>query len=189
VHPALRHAGTGDQCTNELARGGAGCARGRRAVKDHGPEDGDLSVLDIDRRSTSGSAWTFARGRLADEKLALLREPLTGEMVFDQGRGLRLTPSPVASHGPLFMGAAAWPRRVGQVQAGLARSANAPGMQGTCEPACRSHRHEHARIVIHRCFVGDDVEPMTSKKLGRTGSAPAARRAVLRSICAGSTMF
>src|ERR1700733_9966737 len=45
-----------------------------------------------------------ARGRIADEKLGLLRRLLAGEVVQHQGRLIRVTPSPSSPQGPLMMG-------------------------------------------------------------------------------------
>jgi len=44
-----------------------------------------------------------ARGRIADEKLGLLRRLLAGEVVEHDGRRIRLTPLPFSPNGPLMM--------------------------------------------------------------------------------------
>src|SRR6201986_801231 len=44
-----------------------------------------------------------ARGRMADEKLGLLRRLLTGEVVQHEGRLIRVTPTPSSPQGPLMM--------------------------------------------------------------------------------------
>jgi alkanesulfonate monooxygenase SsuD/methylene tetrahydromethanopterin reductase-like flavin-dependent oxidoreductase (luciferase family) len=54
-----------------------------------------------------------ARGKLADEKLALLRALLPGESVVHKGRRIKVTPSSHTPGGPALMWAApAWRRRV-----------------------------------------------------------------------------
>ena len=108
-----------------------------------------------------------ARGRIADEKLALLRKLLTGEVVVHEGRRLRVTPSPITSGGPLVMwggGSLAAARRAGRYGLGLLAQANVPGMQEAYEAACRAHGHEPGPTLLpdrdtpSACFVADDVD-------------------------------
>src|SRR5262249_48634659 len=72
------------------------------------------------------------RGRLADEKLALLRRLLAGETVIQDGRRIRVTPRPQTAGGPGLMwggGTVAAARRAGRYGLGLLANASVPGMQ------------------------------------------------------------
>lgn len=107
------------------------------------------------------------RGRLADEKVALLRRLLAGETVVDDGRRITVTPRPLTDGGPGLMwggGTVAAARRAGRYGLGLLANANLPGMQEAYEEACRAHGHrpgptllpdrDHPSVV----FVADDVD-------------------------------
>lgn len=107
-----------------------------------------------------------ARGRLADEKLALLRELLSGEAVFD-GRLINTTPPPHTEGGPMLMwggGSVAAARRAGKYGLGMLGNANVEGMQEAYREACRQHGHEPGPIYLPDrdtpsvCFVADDVD-------------------------------
>ena len=81
------------------------------------------------------------RGRLADEKLALLRELLSGEAIFD-GRRINATPPPHTAGGPMLMwggGSVAAARRAGRYGLGHARQRErrryARGLPGGVPPA------------------------------------------------------
>ncbi|BBZ52022.1 LLM class flavin-dependent oxidoreductase [Mycobacterium heidelbergense] len=107
------------------------------------------------------------RGRLADEKLALLRRLLAGETVVEDGRRIMVTPRPRTAGGPGLTwggGSVAAARRAGRYGLGLLANANVPGMSEAYEAACREHGHQpgptllpdrgHPSVV----FVADDVE-------------------------------
>lgn len=107
------------------------------------------------------------RGRLADEKLPLLRRLLAGESVVDGGRRITVTPRPQTPGGPMLMwggGTVAAARRAGKYGLGLLANANVPGMREAYEAACREHGHQpgptmfpdrdHPSVV----FVAEDVE-------------------------------
>ncbi len=106
------------------------------------------------------------RGRLADEKLALLRELLSGEAVFE-GRRINTTPPPHTAGGPMLMwggGTVAAARRAGRYGLGMLGNANVDGMQEAYEEACREHGHEPGPMFLPDrdtpsvCFVADDVD-------------------------------
>lgn len=106
------------------------------------------------------------RGRLADEKLALLRELLTGEAIFD-GRRINTTPAPHTEGGPTLLwggGSVAAARRAGRYGLGMLGNANVEGMQEAYHQACREHGHEPGPIFLPDretpsvCFVADDVD-------------------------------
>lgn len=107
------------------------------------------------------------RGRLADEKLGILRRLLHGEVVEHDGRRMVATPQPRTPGGPMMMwgGASlAAARRAGRNGLGLLANGVVPGMQEAYEKACREHGHEPGfvllpeRDTITNCFVADDVD-------------------------------
>lgn len=84
------------------------------------------------------------RGRLCDEKLALLRRLLAGETVVEDGRRITVTPRPLTPGGPGLMwggGTIAAARRAGRYGLGMLGNANAPGIREAYEEACREHGH------------------------------------------------
>jgi alkanesulfonate monooxygenase SsuD/methylene tetrahydromethanopterin reductase-like flavin-dependent oxidoreductase (luciferase family) len=106
------------------------------------------------------------RGRLADEKLALLRELLSGEAIFD-GRRINTTPPPHTEGGPILLwggGSVAAARRAGRYGLGMLGNANVEGMQEAYQEACRQHGHEPGPVFLPGretpsvCFVADDVD-------------------------------
>jgi alkanesulfonate monooxygenase SsuD/methylene tetrahydromethanopterin reductase-like flavin-dependent oxidoreductase (luciferase family) len=106
------------------------------------------------------------RGRLADEKLALLRELLSGEAIFG-GRRIKATPPPHTAGGPMLMwggGSVAAARRAGRYGLGMLGNANVDGMHEAYQEACRQHGHEPGPIFLPDrekpsvCFVADDVD-------------------------------
>ncbi|MBV8862862.1 MAG: LLM class flavin-dependent oxidoreductase [Mycobacterium sp.] len=108
-----------------------------------------------------------ARGRIADEKLSLLRRLLTGEVVQHEGRLIRVTPSPSSQEGPLMMwggGSLAAARRAGRYGLGYLAQGNAPGSQEAYEAACRAHGHEPGMTLLPErdtpsvVFVAPDVD-------------------------------
>lgn len=107
------------------------------------------------------------RGRLADEKLAILRRLLDGEVVEHGGRRMLTTPRPRTPEGPMLMwGGASLPaaRRAGRNGLGLLANGAVPGMREAYEDACRAHGHEPGFVLIPErdattnCFVADDVD-------------------------------
>lgn len=107
------------------------------------------------------------RGRLADEKLGLLRRLLAGETVVQDGRRIFVTPRPLTPAGPALMwggGSLAAARRAGRYGLGMLANANVPGMRQAYEESCRRHGHEPGpaffpdRSTPSVCFVADDVE-------------------------------
>ena len=108
-----------------------------------------------------------ARGRLADEKLALLRRLLADETVIQDGRRITVTPRPLTEGGPGLMwggGTVAAARRAGRYGLGMLGNANAPGIQEAYEAACREHGHQPgptmfpSRDTPSVVFVADDVD-------------------------------
>ncbi len=106
------------------------------------------------------------RGRLADEKLALLRELLSGETVFE-GRHINTTPAPHTPGGPMLMwggGSVAAARRAGRYGLGMLGNASVEGMHEAYLESCREHGHEPGPIFLPArdtpsvCFVADDVD-------------------------------
>lgn len=107
------------------------------------------------------------RGRLADEKLGLLRRLLAGEEVEHGGRRMKVTPRPRTPEGPMMSwgGASlAAARRAGRNGLGLLANGGVPGMQEAYEKACRESGYEPGFVLIperdtaSNCFVADDVD-------------------------------
>jgi alkanesulfonate monooxygenase SsuD/methylene tetrahydromethanopterin reductase-like flavin-dependent oxidoreductase (luciferase family) len=107
------------------------------------------------------------RGKLADEKLALLRALLSGESVVHQGRRIHVTPSPHTPGGPALMwgGASlAAARRAGRNGLGMLANGSVPGMREAYEDACREHGHTPGPVLVPGSdtptvtFVADDVD-------------------------------
>ena len=108
-----------------------------------------------------------ARGRIADEKLGLLRRLLAGEVVEHEGRRIRVTPSPSSPQGPLMMwggGSLAAARRAGRYGLGYLAQGNVTGSQEAYEAACRAHGHQPGMTLLPErdtpsvCFVAPDVD-------------------------------
>ena len=107
------------------------------------------------------------RGRLADEKLGLLRRLLAGEEVEHDGRRMKVRPQPRTPEGPMMSwgGASlAAARRAGRNGLGLLANGGVPGMQEAYEKACRDNGFEPGFMLIPErdaatnCFVADDVD-------------------------------
>jgi alkanesulfonate monooxygenase SsuD/methylene tetrahydromethanopterin reductase-like flavin-dependent oxidoreductase (luciferase family) len=107
------------------------------------------------------------RGRLADEKLGLLRRLLAGEEVVHDGRQMKVTPRPRTPDGPMMSwgGASlAAARRAGRNGLGLLANGGVPGMQEAYEKACRDNGFEPGFMLIPErdaatnCFVAEDVD-------------------------------
>ncbi|OBK80047.1 LLM class flavin-dependent oxidoreductase [Mycobacterium sp. 1274761.0] len=141
----------------------------------------DMSVLDIISKGRASYILALGyrpeefehfgvdmrrRGRLADEKLALLRELLSGETVFE-GRRINTTPPPHTEGGPVLMwggGSVAAARRAGRYGLGMLGNADVDGMAEAYQEACREYGHEPGPIFLPGrerpsvCFVADDVD-------------------------------
>ncbi len=107
------------------------------------------------------------RGRIADEKLGLLRRLLAGEEVEYAGRRMKVTPRPRTPEGPMLSwgGASlAAARRAGRNGLGLLANGGVPGMQEVYEKACRDNGFEPGfvlipeRDVVTNLFVAEDVD-------------------------------
>lgn len=107
------------------------------------------------------------RGKLADEKLALLLELLAGTPVDHAGRRIHVTPPPISDGGPRVLiggGSVAAARRAGRFGLGLVAQADAPGMEEAYEAECRAHGHEPGVAQLPdpdaptAIFVADDVD-------------------------------
>jgi alkanesulfonate monooxygenase SsuD/methylene tetrahydromethanopterin reductase-like flavin-dependent oxidoreductase (luciferase family) len=108
-----------------------------------------------------------ARGRMADEKLGLLRRLLAGEVVLHDGRRIKVTPPPFSPQGPLMMwggGSLAAARRAGRYGLGYLAQGDVPGSQEAYEAACRAHGHQPGMTLLPNrdtpsvCFVAPDVD-------------------------------
>jgi alkanesulfonate monooxygenase SsuD/methylene tetrahydromethanopterin reductase-like flavin-dependent oxidoreductase (luciferase family) len=142
----------------------------------------DMSVLDIISNGRVSYAFGLGhrpqeydhfgvdmrqRGRLADEKLALLRRLLTGEPVTVDGRRIQITPACTSPGGPAVMlagGSAAAVKRAARHGLGVVLQTNQGGLKEMYENECRAHGHaagfvtlpaENAPTVV---FVADDVD-------------------------------
>jgi alkanesulfonate monooxygenase SsuD/methylene tetrahydromethanopterin reductase-like flavin-dependent oxidoreductase (luciferase family) len=142
----------------------------------------DMSVLDIISNGRVSYAFGLghrpqeyehfgvdmqARGRLADEKLTLLRRLLTGEPVTADGRRVQITPACTSPGGPAVMlagGSAAVVKRAARHGLGVVLQTNRGGLKELYENECRAHGHapgfvalatENAPSVV---FVADDVD-------------------------------
>ncbi|MGB9227624.1 LLM class flavin-dependent oxidoreductase [Mycobacterium sp.] len=147
----------------------------------------DMAVLDIISRGRASYILALGyrpeefeqfglslgeRGRLADEKLGLLRRLLADETVVHDGRRITVTPRPDTSGGPAMMwggGSVAAARRAGRYGLGMLANANVAGMREAYEAACRKHGHEPGpaffpdRDKHSVCFVADDVDQAWSE--------------------------
>ena len=116
------------------------------------------------------------RGRLADEKLGLLRRLLaSGEAdatVLHDGRRIMVTPRPQTPGGPGLTwggGTVAAARRAGKYGLGMLANANVAGMQEAYEAACREHGHQPGAVFLPNrdtpsvVFVADDVDQAWSE--------------------------
>ena len=133
------------------------------------------------------------RGRIADEKLALLRELLTGETVFD-GRRINATPEPYTEGGPMLMwggGSVAAARRAGRYGLGMLGNANVDGMQEAYQEACRAARARTGADLP--TGPRNPVRLLRRRRrrhgVGRDRSVPAARRARVRRLESGQRLL
>ena len=107
------------------------------------------------------------RGRLADEKLTLLRQLLKGEPVAADGRRIHITPACTSPGGPFLMlagGSAAAVKRAAKHGLGAVLQTNQGGLKELYENECRAHGHEPGFVQLPAdnaptaVFVADDVD-------------------------------
>jgi alkanesulfonate monooxygenase SsuD/methylene tetrahydromethanopterin reductase-like flavin-dependent oxidoreductase (luciferase family) len=122
----------------------------------HRPEEYEHFGVDIHRR-----------GRLADEKLTLLRQLLKGEPVVVDGRRVHVTPACTTAGGPFIMlagGSEAAVKRAARHGLGLVLQTNRGGLKDLYENECRAHGHEPGFLQLPAdnaptaVFVADDVD-------------------------------
>lgn len=142
----------------------------------------DMSVLDIISKGRVSYAFGIGhraeeyeqfgvdmrrRGRLADEKLTLLRQLLKGEPVISDGRRSHVTPASSSPGGPFIMlagGSPAAVKRAAKHGLGLVLQTNQPGLKELYESECRAHGHEPGFIQLPTegaptaVFVADDMD-------------------------------
>ncbi|MGH3677854.1 MAG: LLM class flavin-dependent oxidoreductase [Mycobacterium sp.] len=85
------------------------------------------------------------RGRLADEKLAVLLQLLKGETVDHDGRRIHVTPACTTASGPYIMiagGSAAAVKRAAKYGLGFVSQVNSPELKELYEAQCREHGHQ-----------------------------------------------
>jgi len=107
------------------------------------------------------------RGRIADEKLALLLRAKTGEPFDHDGRHIHVTPAPVTPGGPIVMwggGSVAAARRAGRHGLGFFGQTDDPAVGQAYEEAARANGHEPGLCLlpsadaVQTLFVADDVD-------------------------------
>jgi alkanesulfonate monooxygenase SsuD/methylene tetrahydromethanopterin reductase-like flavin-dependent oxidoreductase (luciferase family) len=142
----------------------------------------DMSVLDIISNGRVSYAFGIGhrleeyahfgvdmrqRGRLADERLALLRQLLTSVPVDVDGRRVHVTPACTSPGGPFIMvagGSAATVKRAARHGLGLILQTDQGGLDVLYEKECRAHGHDPGFVqspttgAPTAVFVGDDVD-------------------------------
>jgi alkanesulfonate monooxygenase SsuD/methylene tetrahydromethanopterin reductase-like flavin-dependent oxidoreductase (luciferase family) len=107
------------------------------------------------------------RGRLADEKLALLLELVSGGPVERDGRTIQVKPSPLTRGGPRIMiagGSLAAAKRAARHGLGFLAQANPPGLPEAYAAECRAHGREPGMARFPSAdtpttvFVAEDVD-------------------------------
>jgi alkanesulfonate monooxygenase SsuD/methylene tetrahydromethanopterin reductase-like flavin-dependent oxidoreductase (luciferase family) len=107
------------------------------------------------------------RGRLANEKLDLLRRLLAGETVVSDGRTTRITPAFTRPGGPFIMiagGSEAAVKRAARHGLGVVLQTNQGGLKDLYDSRCRAHGHEPGFVqqpaddAPTAVFVADDVD-------------------------------
>ena len=142
----------------------------------------DMNVLDI--ISQGRVSYTFGigyrpaeyehfgvefgrRGRIAEEKLAVLATVRAGEPVEIDGRRIHVTPPPFTPGGPTISWGGhslAAARRAGRFGIALQPNGSVPGLREAYEEACRENGHEPQPLRIPDkdtaavVFVADDVD-------------------------------
>jgi alkanesulfonate monooxygenase SsuD/methylene tetrahydromethanopterin reductase-like flavin-dependent oxidoreductase (luciferase family) len=142
----------------------------------------DMSVLDIISKGRVSYAFGIGhrpeeyehfgvdirrRGRLADEKLTVLRRLLQGEPVVSDGRRIHITPVCTSAGGPFIMlagGSQAAVKRAAKHGLGLVLQTNQSGLKELYESECRVRGREPGFIQLPSdnaptaVFVADDVD-------------------------------
>ena len=142
----------------------------------------DMSVLDIISKGRVSYAFGIGhrpeeyehfgvdirrRGRLADEKLTVLRRLLQGEPVVSDGRRVHITPACTSAGGPFIMlagGSQAAVKRAAKHGLGLVLQTNQSGLKELYESECRVRGREPGFIQLPAdnaptaVFVADDVD-------------------------------
>jgi alkanesulfonate monooxygenase SsuD/methylene tetrahydromethanopterin reductase-like flavin-dependent oxidoreductase (luciferase family) len=122
----------------------------------HRPEEYEHFGVDIRRR-----------GRLAEDKLALLRQLLKGDPVRSEGRRIHVTPACTSPGGPFIMlagGSEAAVKRAARHGLGVVLQTNEGGLKELYENECRTHGHEPGFVQLPTdgaptaVFVADDVD-------------------------------
>ena len=107
------------------------------------------------------------RGRIADEKLALLLRAKAGEPFEHDGRRIHVTPRPLTPGGPMVAwggGSIAAARRAGRNGIGLLAQRGDPALREAYESAARAAGHEPGMCVLpsadepNTVFVADDLD-------------------------------
>jgi len=107
------------------------------------------------------------RGRIAEEKLAVLLLAKTGEPFEHEGRRIHVTPRPFTPGGPsLAWGGGSIPaaRRAGRLGLGFLAQGGPPGIEAAYEEAARDAGHEPGMCFVPptdtatTVFVADDVD-------------------------------
>ena len=107
------------------------------------------------------------RGRLADEKLDILRQLLKGDPVIVDGRRIHVTPACASPGGPLIMvagGSEAAVKRAARHGLGVVLQTNRGGLKELYENECRAHGHEPGFVQLPAdgaptaVFVADDPD-------------------------------
>ncbi|KPM54087.1 luciferase [Frankia sp. R43] len=107
------------------------------------------------------------RGRIADEKLALLLRAKTGESFEHDGRRIRVTPAPLTPGGPMVAwggGSPAAARRAGRHGIGFFAQSGDKELQVSYEAAARTAGHEPGMCILNppdepnTVFVAEDVD-------------------------------
>jgi alkanesulfonate monooxygenase SsuD/methylene tetrahydromethanopterin reductase-like flavin-dependent oxidoreductase (luciferase family) len=108
-----------------------------------------------------------ARGKLADERLALLLRLLAGESIDHDGRRITVTPGCVSPTGPNLLiagGSRAAARRAARHGLGSISQSATPGLKEFYEGECRANGHEPGVVQFPApntptaVFVADDVD-------------------------------
>jgi alkanesulfonate monooxygenase SsuD/methylene tetrahydromethanopterin reductase-like flavin-dependent oxidoreductase (luciferase family) len=107
------------------------------------------------------------RGRLADQKLALLLKLLKGEPITHEGRHIHITPRCATAGGPLILlagGSPAAVKRAAKHGLGFISQVNSPELRELYESECRAHGYEPGMaqfpdgVTPTTAFVADDVD-------------------------------
>jgi alkanesulfonate monooxygenase SsuD/methylene tetrahydromethanopterin reductase-like flavin-dependent oxidoreductase (luciferase family) len=107
------------------------------------------------------------RGKLAEEKLALLLQAKTGAPFDHDGRHIHVTPAPLTPGGPMVAwggGSVAAARRAGRFGIGFLAQGGGPELQAAYEQAARDSGHQPLMCYVPPAdapttvFVADDVD-------------------------------